>query len=60
MRNGTLSDETFEMIEKLLKDIQAIFKGTGETEEKKEPEQKEATGITEAEIIQQFYKRLNK
>jgi HK97 family phage prohead protease len=58
MRNGTLSDETFEMIEKLLKDIQAIFKGTGTTEPEK-PEPKPATGNTEAEIIHQFYKRLN-
>jgi len=38
LRNGSLSDETFEMIEKLLKDIQAIFKGAGNTEPKEEPE----------------------
>ncbi len=57
MRNGTLSDETFEMIEKLLKDIQAIFK-SGEPEENK-PEIKTATGVPEVEIIHEFYKRLN-
>lgn len=59
MRNGTLSDETFEMIEKLLKDIQAIFKATGEPEAKKEPEQ-QAAGITEAEQLIEFYKLLNR
>lgn len=59
MRNGTLSDETFEMIEKLLKDIQQIFKATGEPETKNEPEPVPTTGITEAEIIHLFYKQLN-
>jgi len=58
MRNGTLSDETFIMIEKLLKDIQAIFKGSGNTEHET-PVQQPTTGNTEAEIIHQFYKRLN-
>ncbi len=55
MRNGTLSDETFEMIEKLLKDIQDIFK-SGEPE-KKEPEQ-QATSNPDATRIK-FYKQLN-
>lgn len=58
LRNGTLSDETFEMIEKLLKDIRAIFKSdSGNTEANKEPEQK-ATGRPEAMKIN-FYKLLN-
>jgi HK97 family phage prohead protease len=59
LRNGTLSDATFEMIEKLLKDIQAIFKGTGEPEQKTEPE-KTATSLTEAEIKLLFYSNLLK
>lgn len=55
LRNGTLSDETFEMIEKLLKDIQAIFK-SGEPE--KEPV-KQSTGEPEESLTIQFYKQLN-
>ena len=57
LRNGTLSDETFEKIEKLLKDIQAIFKGTSDPEPPKEPE-KPATGDPEAMKLT-FYKFLN-
>lgn len=54
LHNGTLSDETFIMIEKLLKDIQAIFKSG--TPEKIEPETKaETTGITEVEQIKLFF-----
>jgi len=59
MRNGMLSDETFEMIEKLLKDIQAMFKATGEPEPEAEPEQTLATGDPEAVKIN-FYKLLNR
>jgi HK97 family phage prohead protease len=58
LRNGTLSDSTFEMIEKLLKDIQAIFKGTGEPEPIVIPEP--ATGITEAQIKLMFYSNILK
>jgi HK97 family phage prohead protease len=57
MRNGTLSDETFEMIEKLLKDIQAIYKATGIPEAIQEPDQP-ATRTPEAQLIE-FYKSLN-
>ena len=57
MHNGTLSDETFEMIEKMLKDIQAIYKATGTPEAPKEPEVIPATGTPEAQIIK-FYKQI--
>lgn len=59
LRNGTLSDETFEMIEKLLKDIQAMFKGTGDNEPEKQPEPVIATGDPEA-VKLTFYKLLNR
>ncbi len=54
LRNGDFSDEMFMMIEKALKDIQAIYKsGTPEVE----PE-KPATGDPDA-IKLNFYKQLN-
>ena len=56
LRNGELSDETFEMIEKLLKDIRAM-KDSGKTDP--EPETKEATGDPEAMKLN-FYKLLNR
>lgn len=59
MRNGTLSDETFEMIKKLLKDIQAIYKATGEPEVKEEPEPTAPTCKTEGQKLTEFYKLLN-
>ena len=57
MHNGTLSDETFEMIEKMLKDIQAIYKATGTPEAPKEPEVIPAAGTPEAQLIK-FYKQI--
>lgn len=58
MRNGTLSDETFLTIEKLLKDIQAIFKASSDPEPAK-PEPA-ATCKTEAQQLTEFYKYLNR
>lgn len=59
LHNGTLSDETFEMIEKLLKDIQAMFKGTGDNETEKQPEIMIPTSDPEGKI-KMLYHLLNR
>ncbi len=59
LHNGTLSDETFEMIEKLLKDIQAMFKGTGDNETEKQPETMIPTSDPEGKV-KMLYHLLNR